>query len=98
MRLSGVGVGARWWRTLGEAGGEAEFAKAGFDILADVNGFGFRGLHFAYHVGYNAAKDGGALFAAVAEGGRAQGEARDCELEHLLVTMPMNRSCWTGIT
>ena len=99
MRLGGVGVGARWWwRTLGEAGGEAEFAKAGFDFLADVSTFSFRSLHFAYHVGYNAAEDGGALFAAVAEGGRAQGEARDCELEHLLVIMPMNRSCWTGKT
>ena len=72
--------GARWGWMLGEAGGEAEFADAGFDCLAGVNGLGFGGLYFAHHVGYDAAEEGVALLAAVADGRRAQGHGRECEL------------------
>lgn len=81
--LSGVDARRCWM--LGEAGGEAEFADAGFDGLAGMDGLGFRGLHFAHHVGYDAAEEGCALLAAVADGRWAQRDARDCEL-HMFVS------------
>lgn len=86
VRMLG-GVGARGGgRVLGEAGRETQFAEAGLDFLAEVDGLGFRGSHLAHHVGYDAAEEGGAVLAAVADGGRAQRQARDGEL-HVLVSV-----------
>lgn len=76
-------VGARRCWTFGEAGGEAEFADAGLDCFAGVNGLGFRSLYFAHQVGYDAAEQGCALLAAVTDSRRAQRDARDCKLQAL---------------